>query len=197
MDRGSLEGLTAARVATNGQIKDVRGDHVARYQWAAARLEGRVIDAGCNCGYGSAILADAGLTVTGMDNWQTGLDYAQRHWDRPAITWNQVDFASNFSLPSADAVVAFEIIEHLEDPTILLDMAWFQADRLLASVPNEEVWPHEPRLYPVHQRHYTRDDFEDLLRSCGWDNIEWFGQRDGHSPVEPEMHGRTLVVDCR
>lgn len=192
-----IEGLPAARVALNGQIKDVRGDHVARYRWAAERCSGHVIDAGCNCGYGSAILADAGLKVTGMDNWPIGLEYAREHWDRPAITWQSADFGGDFCLPNSDAVIAFEVVEHLEDPTQLLKEARITSQRLLASVPNESVWPHEARLFPVHQRHYTRADLQTLLTGCGWEEIEWFGQQGPHSPVEPDVNGRTLVVACR
>ena len=191
------QSLRAARLSTDGQIKDVRADHVARYRWAAERTQGHVIDAGCNCGYGSAILADAGLIVTAFDYWFQGLEYARKHWHRPTTVFAKADFEDAFTFPFADAVVAFEVVEHLGDPRPLLREARRVAGRLFASVPNEDVWPHEPRLAPVHKRHYTRGDFEALLIECGWKNIEWWGQYGGESPVEPEVSGRTLVVECR
>jgi len=192
-----MEGLTAARLSTDGQVKDVRADHVARYQWASQRTSGHVIDAGCNSGYGSAILADAGLIVTALDSWAPGLDFARKHWDRPGIAWQQADFNIGFELPLASAVVAFEIIEHLANPRPLLDQAREVAGRLFASVPNESVWPHTPRLFPVHQRHYPRDEFEELLTECGWSPVEWGGQTGPVSPVEPGVNGRTIVVECQ
>lgn len=196
-----VEGLKSARLSTDGQIKDVRADHVARYRWAAERTIGHVIDAGCNCGYGSAILADAGLIVTAYDLWFQGLEYAQKHWHRDTIVWVKADFEGDFKFPTvfdiANAVVAFEVVEHLDDPRPLLREARRVAGKLFASVPNQDKWPWEPRLYPAHKRHYTRGAFEVLLNECGWQAIEWWGQRDGHSPVEPEVSGRTLVVECR
>ena len=193
----ALNGQPVGRINMRGEARDIRADHVARYEWAAERTEGHVIDAGCNCGYGSAILADAGLTVTALDMWFLGLQYARQHWDRSGITWERADFTEAFEFPPANAVAAFEIVEHLADPRPLLIEAHLVAGRLFASVPNEDVWPHEPRLWPVHQRHYTREQFEALLTECGWTQIEWWGQADGWSPVEPDVRGRTLVVECR
>ena len=193
-----VEGLSAARLSPDGRIKDVRGDHVARYQWAAGRIAGNmVVDAGCNCGYGAAILADAGLAVTAVDCWQPGLDFARKHWDRERIYWTQADFETAFDLDFANAVVAFEIIEHLENPRPLLIEAYRVAPRLFASVPNEAVWPWQPRLLPAHKRHYTREELKALLIECGWTVVAWYGQAGPHSPVEPGVEGRTLVVECR
>ena len=192
-----MKGLPASRINIRGEIRDVRADHVARYRWAAERITGHVIDAGCNCGYGAAILADAGLTVTAVDDWSPGLEFAREHWARPGITWAKADFEGKFEFPPADAVVAFEVIEHLENPRLLLTEARRVAGRLFASVPNQDVWPWKPRLAPVHKRHYTRAQLEALLIECGWSTIDWWGQSGGWSPVEPEVQGRTLVVECR
>ena len=191
-----MGGLTAARLSTDGRVKEVRRDHTQRYKWAAGRTQGHVIDAGCNCGYGAAILADAGRTVTAMDNWVPGLEYAREHWDRPTIAWIQADFETSLEFSLAYAVIAFELIEHLENPRPLLKEARRVAPWLLASVPNEDVWPWEPRLGPVHKRHYTRDQFEALLIECGWLGHCWWGQADGYSSVGLGAHGRTLVVEC-
>ena len=199
MGRRTLEikPLIKARLSTDGRIKDVRADHVARYRWAARRAGGVVIDAGCNCGYGSAILADATRRVIAIDNWPEGLEFAKQTWYRPNITWLEIDLENpNLFLLPVSAVVAFEIIEHLEDPIPLLWAARQTADTLFASVPNEDVWPWEERLGPVHKRHYTKADFADLLKDTGWRVGRWWGQKDGYSPVEPGVNGRTLVVEC-
>ncbi len=170
-----------------GEPREVRVAMVDRYGWAAARLKGsaHVIDAGCNCGYGAAILADAGLTVTALDLWFQGLEYARKHYDRTSITWAKADFEAESELPPADAVVALEVIEHLADPRPLLREARRVAGQLLASVPDEDVWPHEARLYPEHQRHYTPAQIEALLVECGW------------SEIKLEQRGRSIMVECR
>lgn len=200
MDRSgvavNVEPLRNARLSADGTVKDVRGDHVARYRWAAAQLRGSVIDAGSNSGYGAAILADAGLSVLAVDAWAPGLDYAREHWPRPGIVYLQMDVQAEL-LPQCHAVVAFELIEHLERPERFLRAARAAAPLLLLSAPNEAVWPWQSRLAPVHHRHYRREELALLLSECGWRVTEWFGQRTGRSPVEPEVEGRTLVAVCR
>ncbi len=190
-----MEGLTAARLSKDGRIKDVRADHVARYEWASRRLTGHVVDAGCNSGYGSAILADSGLLVTSIDSWAPGLAFAREHWNRPTIEWLESDLA-DFDT-EANAVVAFEVIEHMENPRRFLERARLAASRLLVSVPNEDVWPWEQRLLPEHVRHYRKSEIEALMIECGWRPVSWWGQRGARSAVVPEMRGRTLIVECR
>ena len=50
-------------------LDGIRRDHVARYEWAARQLapESVVLDAACGVGYGSRVMADAGMTVRGTD----------------------------------------------------------------------------------------------------------------------------------
>lgn len=192
-----VEGLPKARVGLAGKVKDVRGDHVSRYRWAGDRLAGHVIDAGCNCGYGAAILADGGLTVTAIEREARFLDWAREHWHRPTITWMRGDLETLIALPHCDAVVAFEVVEHLENPEHFLRLARSHARRLLVSVPNEAVWPWQPRLLPSHQRHYTRRQLEALLALCGWSLIERWGHENPYSAIERNCDGHTLVADCR
>lgn len=168
---------------------------MARYEWAAERLTGHVIDAGCNSGYGAAILADAGMRVTAIDNWVPYLVFARNHWSRPTIEWLESDLA-DFDT-EADAVVAFEVIEHMEDPRPFLRRARSLAARLLVSVPNEDMWPWESRLLPEHIRHYRKSELEALVIECGWWSFGWWGQHGAVSPVVPEMRGRTLIAECR
>lgn len=187
-----------ARLSPDGTVKDVRGDHVGRYQWAATRAKGLVLDAGCNSGYGTAILADAGFMVEGIDCWREGLEWASEHYDRPNIKYTLGDLRDLGAVPLySHTVVAFEVIEHLANPELFLRQARTFAHTLLASVPNEDVWAWQPRLAPVHHRHYTKDDFRALLLRCGWNPEQWYGQVGGSSPVEPDVNGRTIVVECR
>lgn len=191
--------MALERLSPDGTIKLVRADHVHRYQWASGRLRGFVVDAGCNCGYGSAILADAEFieNVCAVDNWEKGLAWGRYHWGRNNLQFRPVDLLTDADkLPTCDGVVAFEVIEHLANPVPFLEAVRSKTSRLLVSVPNEAVWAWEPRLAPVHHRHYRRDELDQLLISCGWTITEWFGQAGGTSPVKTGVSGRTLVVEC-
>lgn len=178
------------------RLRDVRADHTARYHWAAKRLQGTVIDAACGCGYGAAILADAGLSVVAVDVSEEAITYAAKHWPRPAVEWLCADVTMLEFLP-ADAAVSFETVEHLPDSLPFLRALHKATPRLLVSVPNETIAPFHSGRYPHHCRHYTNQEFASLLCAAGWAVEAWWGQKGKTSPVEPIALGRTIVVEAR
>lgn len=184
----------------------IRRDHVARYEWAAAQLlkvcpGGRVLDLACGIGYGSKILAQAGFHVTGMDRDTEAIDYAREHYAHQRARFLCEDVTSVYSLERCDAVVCFETLEHLPDPESFLRVLRAAApQRLLVSVPNEDVMPfkgpgHE-NGYAFHFRHYTPAQFLNLLHTAGWNDLEWHGQAGPTSEVEAGLIGRTLIAVC-
>lgn len=182
------------------KLENIRPDHRARYEWVASRVEpgDLMVDAGCGVGYGSRILADAGARVRGYDRSDLAITYGKAYYakDDPNIT---LDVGSLYDVRfphHAKAVVAFEVLEHLADPGLALRRFGEMSDTLYASVPNEDVFPYNGRILH-HVRHYTRDQFASLLRENGWEPVEWFGQEGPESPVEPDVNGRTLVVECQ
>lgn len=183
-------------------IDGIRRDHVARYQWAAKQLPpgSRVIDFACGIGYGTRILAEAGHKARGYDCDNEALSYAERHYSGAGTLFITQDGADPNPLPLSDAAVCFETIEHLKDPRPLLRALRAAAPLLLASVPNETVFPWSPApgiTTAFHYRHYTRHEFKNLLQECGWCVIGWQGQEGPESEVEPDINGRTLIAICR
>ena len=179
-------------------LSGIRRDHVQRYFWADTQLprNSKVLDIGCGVGYGARILADAGHSVVAIDIDMETIAYAKHHYAHPNIEYRAMPEASVScrNLGAFDAVTCFEVIEHLENPSDLLGRLRHMTARLFASVPNEEVFPYQN--YTFHHRHYTRDQFDELLRSTGWAVSGWFGQKDAEASVEPEVNGRTLVVNA-
>lgn len=179
-------------------MAEIRRDHVARYEFAAKILpsESRIIDYGCGCGYGSYLLATNCHYVWAIDKSNSALDFGLDTWDHPNIAdWsNSEEFAEDFTDNFADAVVAFEVIEHIKDPLPILKEFARISPRLIVSVPNEEVFPYIG--YRFHYRHYTFTDAVKLLNAAGWDVIARFGQEGKESEVEPNVNGRTLVLVC-
>lgn len=182
-------------------IDGIRRDHAARYEWVAGlKLGRRIIDAACGIGYGSQLMAETGFSVLGLDRDAETIAYAERHYGGPRVKFQRRDLNEPDSLNGLgifDLGVTFETIEHLEDPAPFLRALRKSCRRLVASVPNEEVFPFlsgGPNGYAFHFRHYTRAQFEALLSSCGWKATAWYGQQGMESDVEPECNGRTLVA---
>ncbi len=174
----------------------IRRDHVARYEFAADILDGEqwVVDFACGIGYGAAILADAGHVVVGIDRSREAIDYGRLHYEGlgAELQCGEVDALWKMQPDSYDAAICFETIEHLADPLLALLALKKIAPVLIASVPNETMFPF--KNYEFHHRHYTRDQFFELLREAGYSVRGVYGQAGPHSDVEPGLEGRTLIV---
>lgn len=173
-------------------VDSIRRDHVARYEWAARYLDkrcGTIVDAACGVGYGTNILAKQGFEVVGIDRDKEAIAYARKHYRHTHARFAQAD-VGKFEFANVDAAVCFETIEHIENPAALLEA--LKAPLLLASVPNEDVFPWAGHAF--HERHYTKPEFEQLLNSTGWHVTEWYGQQGPESEVERDCQGRTLIA---
>lgn len=169
-------------------IEGIRADHVNRYTWAASKLpKGSVVDAACGIGYGSWILANEGFYVRSIEIDREAVQYGKDHYPNKRIYRQCMDLYDAYLSP--DPVVMFECIEHVEEPLSILKKC---TGLLLASVPNEDVFPY--RNYKFHYRHYTKTEFEALLNEAGYEVESWYGQEDDLSAVEQNINGRTLIA---
>lgn len=183
------------------EINEIRADHVARYEFVAGLLEpgDTVIDFACGIGYGSQIMSSVAQAVRGYDIDRETVEYAIQHYSNGATRFDVRNGEAPGDLPESDWGVSFETIEHIQDPRPLLLALRQSCQRLVASVPNESVMPWQRAdgsTTAFHFRHYTKAEFGELLASCGWAVDEWHGQLGPESPVERDVHGRTLVAVC-
>src|SRR3954447_18220574 len=115
--RSGLAEFTGERVIPGEVDVDLLNEHLARYTFASRLARGkRVLDAGCGAGYGSAELAHAAKCVVGIDRAAEAVGFAREHYRLPNLSFVE---ASCTALPYKDAafdlIVAFEVIEHLEN----------------------------------------------------------------------------------
>lgn len=175
-------------------VSGIRRDHVARYEWAAREIGhgNAVVDFACGIGYGSQILAQHGNSVIGHDASAEAIDYAHQHYAHEYAVYVVSD-GNQPPAVRADVAVCFETIEHIRDPRPLLHALAAGCATLLASVPNESVFPWQNHAF--HFRHYTAAQFAALLAETGWTVTEWYGQATDESDVEKDfMNGRTLIA---
>ena len=119
-------------VPDRDDLSDLYYEHVSRYLLAAPFASGkRVLDLGCGCGYGAAILADRGAAdVVGVDASPEAIGYSRERYARPNARFEVMDArALEFPDGAFDLVVSFEVLEHLGDHERFLD----EAARVLAA----------------------------------------------------------------
>jgi O-antigen biosynthesis protein len=157
----------------------IEAEHRGRYWWAAFLVKGRrVLDAGCGTGYGSRILAESGAEeVVGIDIAESVVEAARAR--EPAGVHFQVGDVRNlpFEDASFDAVVSFEVIEHVTEHDLALD----EFARVLrpggivaVSSPNRSTYP---AGNPHHVRELLPDELHQLLRGH-FQHVRLFRQAD-------------------
>jgi O-antigen biosynthesis protein len=145
-----------------------RLDHLVRYHWAANfASSARVLDAATGCGYGAALLKQAGATeVLGLDRAADAIGWAREKYSGPGIQFEQADLLAGdrAALGAFDLIVSFETLEHLAEPeSCVRRFAALLAPggRLLCSVPSEF---YRDNHNPYHLTQFDRTSFEEMLR---------------------------------
>jgi len=165
--------FTGERVIPGQVNDDLWSEHVARYAFASRFAEGkRVLDAGCGAGYGSAELAQTALQVTGFDIAPDAVEYARATYPLHNLHFAAASvIATPFRPNSFELVVAFEVIEHLQDYRgFLKECARIVTPQglFIVSSPNKSYYA-ESRAKtgpnPFHEHEFEADEFVAELSS--------------------------------
>ena len=162
--------FTGERAIPGEGDPDLFNEHRARYLFAQRFSSGkRVLDAACGSGYGSALLAENAPVVFGVDIEREAVEYARLHYRSPKLHFAQSDCLA-LPCPAAhfDLVVAFEIIEHLQDPAAFLRelrRVLHPAGILLLSTPNRLYYTDDRgEVNPFHVREFSFPEFQEVLK---------------------------------
>ena len=163
--------------------------HHAAYEYARPRLAGlRVVELGCGSGYGTASLAPSARLLVGVD--RVAPDAAHR---APGPRYLRADLRRLPLRPASfDAALSFQVIEHLEDPGLLVHaMArCLRPDGFaLVSTPNLAM---SDGVNPYHVREYRAQELADVLRE-GFAEVELFGVGMS-APVRAYMAARSARI---
>jgi len=149
----------------------LKGDPVfpretTRYLWANQNLLGKEIcEVGCSTGYGSQFLP--------KDIWYEGLDYdpiiiqvaQEQEWGEFRTFYN--GDINEFNLKPYDTIIAFEVIEHMDNGLEVIEKLKKHCKRLLITVPHNEpkgFWGEHHKLhglkesdFPFFEFHYINE----------------------------------------
>ena len=137
-----------------------------------------VIDAACGRGYGTHILSTLSQTVYAVDRSAVHLDWARRNYQFLCpVAFREYDLEVGLPEGAWGAVVSFETLEHLHEPSRLVASAQKLSGPFVFSVPLEA-----PSRF--HPQSFTRDDVAALVPGA-----ELFPQReDGRIGMEPAAY---------
>lgn len=164
----------------------------------AASRPGSVVDLGCG---GGNLIREVraripGVHAVGIDLSEPQIDANRAH--QPDVEWHAANLDERSELAPAlrdrfDAVVAMEVIEHLDDPDALLGTSLRLARPgggvLVLSTQSGPMRETERRV--GHRRHFTAAELHAMLERSGWvpervwnagwpfhDLSKWYANRD-------------------
>jgi len=170
-----------------------------------------IVDLGCGVGHGCDTLARIpGARVLGVDVSAESLAYARRHYDRPAISWQQSDLVAFVeAMPAFDYVVSRGVLEHIPNGIDLaVNARWNR--RLMFDVPYAEPRGRNPHhvLSEITEADFARFEdaehlFQDLsgviygaaLKPAAANMILCACRKGGLPPVSDLLGGRPFAVD--
>lgn len=197
--------FTGERLIPGQADQDLWNEHYSRYLFAS-RLASRkrVLDIACGAGYGAECLARTAASVTAIDLAPDAAAAARHSYGAPSINFLAAD-ARRLPFPGAsfDLIVAFEVIEHLDNPHDLLA----EARRLLApggqfvvSTPNRLYYAETRKLSGPNPFHVHELDFTEFRAALNavFPSVTLFLQNHAGSLVirpalAPLTHGELRV----
>lgn len=195
-------------------MEQIKPNHRHRYMFAAAAIHKEfedtdkpldVLDAACGIGYGTQILSQVREgSYLGVDVFPDAVEKAKECYKVDNSDYDVLDLScekswkEKFGDKKFDAIVSIETIEHVEDADSLIKRFAQQTDFLVASVPNQDFVPFDPKLHPFHYRHYTKSEFEELLNKYGFEVDIWATQ---YNKIPGEVYqaddGMGFIVSAR
>lgn len=163
-------------VHLKGDTVDPR--EVTRYNWAGYQITGgSVLDIGCSTGFGLQFLPE-NITYTGIDYNKIIIECAKEQQWRDGAEFVHADI-NMYDLGYYDTIIAFEVIEHLENGFEIVEKLKKHCKNLLITVPYKEppgFWGQHHRLHWLEELHFPGFDYA-FINQAG----EWFDQPDSNS----------------
>jgi len=133
-----------------------------RYEWANQQILGPTLfELGCTTGYGSQFFPKE-IQYTGIDYDPIIVDVAKdQHWDSNCqFLYGNIN---TYNLANYDTIVAFEVIEHLDNGLEIVNKLKQHCKRLLITVPHNEpkgFWGEHHKLHGLTEKDFPDFEFE-------------------------------------
>jgi 2-polyprenyl-3-methyl-5-hydroxy-6-metoxy-1,4-benzoquinol methylase len=180
---------------------DIDAAHKARYGFAALFLppEGHVLDAGCGVGYGTQFLArQTPASFLAFDACQEAVDYANTVYHSENIRYTCVSaggFVDQHLLKcqnTFDLIVAFEFLEHILSPELLIKKIKQKLSDdgvFVGSVPFSEGYPIGNHSF--HFKHYDLLSLNQILDIKPDEHVRFFYQEG--TTIDKKPAGKSII----
>lgn len=144
---------------------------IARYKFCAPLVKGKtVLDTGCGARQGPFIISESALKVFGLDISYAAIEYCSKNWHKDNVKYIVSDAkAIPFKNGSFDAVLSFEVIEHIDNYESYLSevsRVLRQGGRFIISTPQKSIAsPGASLSNPDHVREFELEEFNNILRN--------------------------------
>lgn len=161
--------------------------HISVYAWAAQFCYGKtVLDIGCGEGYGLLVTSFFAKKVIGLDFTPQFLRVARAHSYECVADIKQFDLEKDQINEEFDICMAFEILEHIDNPKEVCARMRDLGKTLVFSVPHN--YPH--RLHKTD--YFSREDAEKLVPGF---QVDWYYLSGTNITTEvPETINRYIGV---
>ncbi|MBT9315240.1 class I SAM-dependent methyltransferase [Leptothoe spongobia] len=157
-----------------GELLSERLSHLNKYI-----IGNTVLDVGCGGGAYVNFLAEQGLEVIGVDQYQDFLQVASEAQYQGSFV--QADAAKlPFEENSFDSAYCFDVLEHVDDRKVLKEISRVTSKRIILTVPQKDEHMEQFGLSfmtyrdPTHLRYYSEDSLRELCLSIKPENIKIF-----------------------
>jgi SAM-dependent methyltransferase len=173
--------------------------HEVVYQQLAGRCADRdVLEAGCGEGYGADLLAGVARRVIGLDYDESAVAHVRARY--PRVEVRQGNLAA-LPLPdgAVDAVVNFQVIEHLWDQGQFVAECFRvlrPSSLLMVSTPNRITFSpgRDTPINPFHTRELNAAELTELLTDAGFEIAAMQGVFHGRRLLELDAkHGGSII----
>lgn len=143
----------------------LKGDPVlpreaARYLWANRNLLGKnILEIGCSTGYGSQFIPNDSNYI-GLDYDPIIIDVAREQEWGLNTSFTNADI-NTYPLAQYDTIIAFELIEHIDNGLEIAQKLKQHCKRLLLTTPHNEpkgFWGEHHKLHGLNESHFP--DFQ-------------------------------------
>jgi len=139
----------------------VDGREAARYMWANQQLYGNsLLEIGCSTGYGTQFFPQQ-INYLGLDYDPIIINVAKEQ-DWGLKRWFVHADINTYELLEHETILAFEVIEHLDNGLEVVERLKQHCKRLLISVPHNEpvgFWGEHHKLHGLTEKDFVGFDF--------------------------------------